>query len=696
MKLNKKGITLVELIVVLVIIILVFLMVVARVNDINDRSEKRAVEADSLTYVKAVNTLTTVNNGSELNPRYEGLYSIEELDSLGIKISGTKPETGFILSLEDKVKYGCLTYRQRKAIIIDNEVVSVGQGSCTLKDGYNKNLKLFVSEYSGKEVAFKIPESGIYLVEAWGAQGGDANSDYLGGYGSYSRGYIELGKDEFIYVNVGGMGQSGCTSTTCVGGYNGGGSGAGVSSVLSGGGGGASSVSFTSGTLQSLLNDDLLSDVIIVAGGGGGASSQSTVSGSGGSGGGYVANNGESNNNSFGPGSGGSSSSIGLSGNTSRGQNGSLGKGGNGTSYSAGGGGGYYGGGASNQCGAGGGSGYIGNELLTDKLMYCYKCREEYDTKVKTFTTDEVSSTPTPYKAKKGHGYVRITLVKSLDSAGNQNKFVFNYKKAFYEFIAPETGNYQLEVWGGQGGHLSNVYYGGYGGYAKGETHLNEGDKLYIYVGGAGTINGAGGYNGGGDSTQFSSGSGGGATSIATVSDPLSGLEQQQDKILIVAGGGGGAKYYENTTSYAATKDYSGSGGSGGGYIGGSGIASNSTVYGIGLGGTQTQGGGAQVILNGNGYNTGLFGQGVSVAGYTGAGSGAGFYGGGTIEHGPAGGGSGYIGNPLLTNKVMYCYNCEESSDVSTKTISTTCRSSKATPNCSKKGVGHAIITLLK
>lgn len=60
-----------------------------------------------------------------------------------------------------------------------------------------------------------------------------------------------------------------------------------------------------------------------------------------------------------------------------------------------------------------------------------------------------------------------------------------------------------------------------------------------------------------------------------------------------------------------------------------------------------------------------------------------------------AAGGSGYIGNSLLTNKAMYCYNCTASSDAATKTISTTCTSSSPTKNCSKSGDGHAIITYI-
>ena len=56
---------------------------------------------------------------------------------------------------------------------------------------------------------------------------------------------------------------------------------------------------------------------------------------------------------------------------------------------------------------------------------------------------------------------------------------------------------------------------------------------------------------------------------------------------------------------------------------------------------------------------------------------------------------SGYIGNSLLTNKVMYCYNCEESFEESTKTISTTCSEETPTSYCAKKGNGYARITIV-
>ena len=64
-----------------------------------------------------------------------------------------------------------------------------------------------------------------------------------------------------------------------------------------------------------------------------------------------------------------------------------------------------------------------------------------------------------------------------------------------------------------------------------------------------------------------------------------------------------------------------------------------------------------------------LFFSGVVVAG----GGGGGLYGGGggLADNADGGGGSGYIGNSLLTDKYMYCYNCTESSDTNTLTYST-------------------------
>lgn len=262
--------------------------------------------------------------------------------------------------------------------------------------------------------------------------------------------------------------------------------------------------------------------------------------------------------------------------------------------------------------------------------------------------------------------------------------FNFDYTGAEQTFIAPVSGTYKLETWGAQGGN--DTYWGGQGGvggYSKGYINLARIEEIYINIGGSGQY---GGYNGGNELNDKRGASGGGATHISKTSGLLSSLVEQISKILIVSGGGGGAERQL--------------GGSGGGYIGNTGKKLVDGFNYFSTGGTQNRGGtGIQSDSNLAIYDVnGKFGQGGMGNSDTDSGpdGGGGFFGGGAATWaGGAGGGSGYIGNPLLTNKVMYCYNCEESSEESTKTVSTTCSEETPTENCAKKGNGYARITLV-
>ena len=304
------------------------------------------------------------------------------------------------------------------------------------------------------------------------------------------------------------------------------------------------------------------------------------------------------------------------------------------------------------------------------------------------------------------------------------NKTINVLSDAIYDYIGKEetyqvskTGRYLIETWGAQGADATEKYIGGYGGYSSGEILLNEGEILYINVGGMGgkytytyykTDTAVGGYNGGGYGYVSSSGSdwvyrllyaGGGATHIALKSGLLSTLEENKDSILIVSGGGGSGSAQSNGSLSSYTK-----GGSGGGISGGSmilvsrywtcGQETSNTFY--GTGGTQENGGVYSICGSlYNGVYVGLFGQGALAKSNLNGnkadwGGGGGFYGGST-----GAGGSGYIGNTLLTNKSMYCYNCEESSEESTKTIKTTNVSETPTSKYAKIGNGYARITYI-
>ena len=271
--------------------------------------------------------------------------------------------------------------------------------------------------------------------------------------------------------------------------------------------------------------------------------------------------------------------------------------------------------------------------------------------------------------------------------------FDFDYTGSEQTFIVPVSGTYRLETWGAQGGKsiMDGVYQdlGGIGGYSNGIINLERSKVIYVNIGGKGADgklkvdDSLGGYNGGGNGhwdkwDDDASGGGGGVTHIALKTGLLSNLENFKSDILIVSGGGGGAAW--NFTS-----------GNGGGYKGTVGYKSE-TLYSINA--TQL-----------SGYKFGQGGSGSDCYGTPGGGGGSGYYGGngGYIadrnDHSkdaiPGAGGSGYIGNPLLKDKVMYCYNCEESNEESTKTISTTCSEETPTSYCAKKGNGYARITLI-
>ena len=283
----------------------------------------------------------------------------------------------------------------------------------------------------------------------------------------------------------------------------------------------------------------------------------------------------------------------------------------------------------------------------------------------------------------------------------------FDYTGGEQEFVTPCSGNYKLETWGAQGGtaYVNHDSTGGVGGYSYGNILLDKNSSIYINVGGSGVSNNnskssiaIGGYNGGGAGGGYNktiygeiwTGSGGGATHMAIKSGQLSAFENYINNLIIVSGGGGGGYYHNNSNS----KSW-GPGGVGGGVIGGKGKTYGN--YNPGLGGTQT---GFQLTKDNAGYPP-KFGAGgygelcYDQLGNHTNGGGGGLYGGSAALYAGAGGGSGYIGNPLLTNKAMYCYNCTESLEESTKTISTTCVSETPTSNCSKQGNGYARITYL-
>jgi hypothetical protein len=213
--------------------------------------------------------------------------------------------------------------------------------------------------FTGAAQTFTVP-TGVTLVtvDAFGAEGGQAQDGTAGGLGGRATATIAVTAGQVLQVNVGGRPATG---NPAAGGFNGGGaSGTAVGGTSGGGGGGGASDVRQGGTG--------LADRVVVAGGGGGGGGNSGPC-TGGSGGGATGGDGSPCSNL--EGHGGTQSQGGAAGNFGGGAGGS-GTGGAGGSSSGGlnvrggggGGGGLFGGGGgsgfSNSTYAGGGGGGSG------------------------------------------------------------------------------------------------------------------------------------------------------------------------------------------------------------------------------------------------------------------------------------------------------------------------------------------------
>ena len=244
-----------------------------------------------------------------------------------------------------------------------------------------------------------------------------------------------------------------------------------------------------------------------------------------------------------------------------------------------------------------------------------------------------------------------ITIVLTADTTITAqwmtSVYNYGYTGGMQSFTAPETGTYQLEVWGAQGdSSTSSSAVPGYGGYGAGQVELTKGQIIYIYVGGM-PVRWSGGYNGGGHGFNHNGyNGGGGATHMAkTNRGVLSSYYNYKSEVYLVAGGGGGAGYGPDANGGVSGMGLRGGSGGGGSGSAGYGIHYSGYNSGGGEGGTQTGGG-----KGGHADYPGQFGQGgQSASGTNRAGGGGGWYGGGVggdpkDDYGGGGGGSGYIG----------------------------------------------------
>jgi hypothetical protein len=240
-----------------------------------------------------------------------------------------------------------------------------------------------------------------------------------------------------------------------------------------------------------------------------------------------------------------------------------------------------------------------------------------------------------------------------FSSVWNLNSDVVS--QSFNDNVWPTLPNMTIKAWGagGGGGYFSdggNSGQGGAGGFTKGSIFLATGTSLYIVVGSGGLASSAAsvapsaGGNGGGEGEGSKIGGQGGGFSGVFLGSSSSDVSQAN--AVLIAGGGGGGSSFDRTGEDE-------SGGGGGGLQGADGVNPPNA----GGGGTQTAGGTAAsgVDENGIAFNPGTAlqgGAGQSGNGMRSGGGGGGYFGGGgggskggadAEETGGGGGGSGFV-----------------------------------------------------
>jgi len=188
-----------------------------------------------------------------------------------------------------------------------------------------------------------------------------------------------------------------------------------------------------------------------------------------------------------------------------------------------------------------------------------------------------------------------------------------------------------IKAWGGGGGGVGATYSGGNAAMVTGNLAVTPGEELTIKVagGGAGFLNGSGGYVGGGTgdkthSIDFTGGGGGGGCTII----------QRGTTNLVMVSGGGGAGWYANG-GYGSGDGISSAGSGGNDYINTSNTGGGGAYY-------PSNGGAGGIADNGGSAgDPGDFSKGGNSGDYLSGGGGSGWYGGGGGGGLAAGGGGG-------------------------------------------------------
>ena len=194
---RKNGFTLIELLAIIVILAVIAVITVPIILDVINKARIGSITDSAYGYKDAIQKhsmyLQTADSNSE---GLKGSYTVEELKTSGLEVSGQEPDEGVVL-IDNEGMSGCLKYDEYSVYIYNNKVINTSKGNCptqklvTTGDGlYKSTTEPGRLIYRGAE-----PNNKIFLKE-------DGTNNTLYRIVSYETdGTIKVVRDEKLSVN---------------------------------------------------------------------------------------------------------------------------------------------------------------------------------------------------------------------------------------------------------------------------------------------------------------------------------------------------------------------------------------------------------------------------------------------------------------------------------------------------------------
>ena len=164
---NKKGFTLIELLAIIVILAVIAVITVPIILDVINNAKVGSITDSAYGYKDAIQKhsmyLQTADSNSE---GLKGSYTVEELKTSGLEVSGQEPDEGVVL-IDNEGMSGCLKYDEYSAYIYNNKVINTSKGNCPTQKLITTGDGLYKSETEPGRLIYRgaNPNNRIFLKE---------------------------------------------------------------------------------------------------------------------------------------------------------------------------------------------------------------------------------------------------------------------------------------------------------------------------------------------------------------------------------------------------------------------------------------------------------------------------------------------------------------------------------------------------